>query len=186
MDPAVLGRLIDEHAAALQLYAAQWCRCPEDVVQEAFVELVGQAEPPGRIVPWLYRVVRNRAASAARGESRRRRHESAAALEADDWFVPTEPEEGAERRLIDALAELPVAVREVVVARIWGRLGFEQIAELAGVSTSTAHRRYEAGLRTLRERWDAACANTGATKTTTDATSAVRRARPTESDSRPT
>jgi len=37
MDPTFLGRLIDRHAAALVLYARQWCAAPEDVVQDAFL-----------------------------------------------------------------------------------------------------------------------------------------------------
>jgi RNA polymerase sigma-70 factor (ECF subfamily) len=48
----------------------------------------------------------------------------------------------------------------VVVARTWGGLGFEQIAELVGCSTSTAHRRYVAGLAALRERLEDACRET--------------------------
>ena len=33
MGPELLGRLFDDHAAALVLYARQWCATPEDVVQ---------------------------------------------------------------------------------------------------------------------------------------------------------
>ncbi|HZT78720.1 MAG TPA: hypothetical protein VFA26_00740 [Gemmataceae bacterium] len=46
MGPEQLGRLIDQHAAALVLYARQWCAAPEDVVQEALVKLVRQRKPP--------------------------------------------------------------------------------------------------------------------------------------------
>ena len=38
------------------------------------------------------------------------------------------------------LAELPRLEREIVVARIWGELSFEQIAELVERSTSAVHR----------------------------------------------
>src|SRR5436190_7938629 len=79
MDPEVLARLIDRHAAALVLYARQWCAAAEDVVQEALVKLAGQRPPPRNVAGWLYRVVRNGAISAARAESRRRRHEAQAA-----------------------------------------------------------------------------------------------------------
>lgn len=40
--PEILTRLLDEHGAALVLYAQQWCDTPEDVVQEAFLALVRQ------------------------------------------------------------------------------------------------------------------------------------------------
>ena len=59
MGPELLGRLVSEHAAALVLYARQWCDAPEDVVQEAFVKLISQRQPPERVLPWLYRVVRD-------------------------------------------------------------------------------------------------------------------------------
>ena len=64
--PERLAELLDAHAAALELFAAQWTQAPADAVQEAFVELARQPELPRNIVAWLYRVVRNRALSEAR------------------------------------------------------------------------------------------------------------------------
>src|SRR5438094_2173188 len=46
MGPEVLGRLIDEYAAALVLYARQWCGTPEDVVQDAFLKLMALPAKP--------------------------------------------------------------------------------------------------------------------------------------------
>jgi hypothetical protein len=37
--PDILGRLFDEHAGALALFARQWCDGPDDIVQDAFVAL---------------------------------------------------------------------------------------------------------------------------------------------------
>ena len=45
--PELLARLLDQHAAALALYARQWCDSPEDVVQDALLELVRQPKLPG-------------------------------------------------------------------------------------------------------------------------------------------
>ena len=56
-----------------------------------------------------------------------------------------------------ALAALSIDQREVIVAHLWGGLSFEQIAEVAGRSASTAHRLYHAGLSTLRERLGVPC-----------------------------
>ncbi len=47
------------------------------------------------------------------------------------------------------LKELPPDQREVVVARIWGGLTFQQIGELIGTTDSTAHRRYESALAAI-------------------------------------
>jgi RNA polymerase sigma-70 factor (ECF subfamily) len=157
MGPERLGRLVDEHAAALVLYARQWCAAPEDVVQEAFVKLAAQPRPPDNVAGWLYRVVRNGALSAARAGRRRRRHEAAAAARTPDWFEPLEGGCLDAAAAAEALAALPVDEREVVVAHLWGGLSFEQIAEVAGVSSSTAHRRYQAALAALRERLRVPC-----------------------------
>ena len=80
MTPELLGRLVDDHAAALTLFARQWCAAPEDVVQEAFVKLAAQRPLPNDPVAWLFRVVRNGASSAARADRRRRLHETAPPL----------------------------------------------------------------------------------------------------------
>ncbi len=156
MGPDVLGQLVDEHGPALVLYARQWCAAPEDVVQEAFLKLVTQRPLPSQPVAWLYRVVRNRAISAARAARRRQRHEGVA-VRTPAWFAPTEfgplDAESATR----ALQTLPLEQREVIVAHLWGGLSFEQIGELAGCSSSTAHRWYLAGLTSLRERLGVPC-----------------------------
>jgi RNA polymerase sigma factor (sigma-70 family) len=158
MGPELLGRLVERHAAALVLYARQWCAAPEDVVQEAFLKLVAQRPPPDNPVPWLYRVVRNAALGAARTERRRLRHETVAAARAPAWFADNMESIDADAATA-ALRALPLEEREVIVAHLWGGLTFEQIAEVAGCSSSTAHRRYVAGLTNLRERLQIPCPN---------------------------
>jgi RNA polymerase sigma factor (sigma-70 family) len=157
MGPEELSRVVDEHAAALVLYARQWTAAPEDVVQEAFVKLAAQRRPPDNIAGWLYRVVRNGALAAARADRRRRRHETAAAQQAPNWFAPAESARLDGAIATTALQGLPIEQRETLVAHLWGGLTFEQIGELTGVSSSTAHRRYLAGLSALRERLRVPC-----------------------------
>lgn len=152
IDAERLGRLLDAHAAALELYAAQWTAAPEDIVQEAFLELVRQEPVPERVVPWLYRVVRNRAVSQVRSAARRRQHETAAAELMSSWFACDNGRALDAEAATEALKSLPGEQREAIVARIWGGLTFEEIAEVTGTSTSTAHRWYESGLKSLRER----------------------------------
>jgi len=157
MGPEQLGRLVDQYAAALTLYARQWCGAPEDVVQEAFLKLVTQPTPPAHVVPWLYRVVRNAAISASRASHRRRRHEHQAAERAQPWFLPAEETALDAATATRVLEELPAEQREAIVGHLWGGLTFEQLAEVMGTSSSTAHRWYLAGLRALRERLDGTC-----------------------------
>lgn len=157
IDPEALGLLLDRHLAALVLYARQWCDSPEDVVQDAFVKLSAQnaatLEDPKA---WLFRVVRHGAINAGIAAKRRHRHESAAGARRELFEPQTEGDidpEAASR----ALEALPTDHREIIVARLWGGLTFEQIAALVGVSSSQAHRLYQAGLETLRTRLRVSC-----------------------------
>ena len=150
--PELLGRLLDEHGDALALYARGWCDGPEDVVQEAFLQLMRQPRAPERIVPWLYRVVRNGAISASRAAVRRRRYETFAAGREQSWFVAAAGERLDAATATQALKELSDVERETIVARLWGGLTFEEIARLAGSTLPTTYRRYQTGLTQLRER----------------------------------
>ncbi len=94
MDPNLLGDLLDQHAAALELYAKQWCDAPEDVVQEAFLRLAAERVVPRNPAAWLFRVVRNRAIDAGQAARRRRRHESTAAALMPPWFEAAAPAPG--------------------------------------------------------------------------------------------
>src|SRR3954469_4416789 len=85
-DQGLLSRLLDEHSAALVLYAQQWCGSPEDVVQEVFIRLMQQRPLPNNVSGWLYRAVRNGAISASRAAARRVRHEATAAGNREPWF----------------------------------------------------------------------------------------------------
>ncbi|HLN27452.1 MAG TPA: RNA polymerase sigma factor [Gemmataceae bacterium] len=158
MSPHEFARLVDRHGPPLILYARQWCHAPEDVVQEAFVKLAAARQPPREVVPWLYRVVRNGALDAAKIAQRRQRREQAAARP-ERWFVEPAVEGLDAATAVAALERLPVEQREVIVARLWGGLSFEEIAALAGCASSTAFRRFSAGIDALRKELDAPCLN---------------------------
>jgi RNA polymerase sigma-70 factor (ECF subfamily) len=163
MDPDWLGTLIDRHAPALELYARQWCGAADaqDVVQEAFLKLAGQRARPGSPAAWLFRVVRNGAIKAALAAQRRRKYEASAA-EASPWFDPESGHGGGAEAVdpdsaAEALHALPLEQREIIVAHLWGGLTFEHIADVSGCSSSTAHRLYQSGLKTLRDRLGVSC-----------------------------
>jgi RNA polymerase sigma factor (sigma-70 family) len=159
MDPTVLGQLVDEHAAALELYARQWCTAPEDVVQEAFLKLMNQKHLPRNVVSWLFRVVRNQAVTVWRSVQKQRKHETLAAeRQPEQWFAQ-------DANLLDgetaaqALRTLPAEHREVITLHLWGGLTFAEIAEVMDSSSSTVNRWYLTGLNLLRERLDVPCQN---------------------------
>lgn len=157
LGPDELGRLLDEQAGPLALFASQWTDAPDDCVQEAFIELARQRPTPNSPAAWLYRVVRNRAISQARSAERRRRHEQSRAMLVATWTAAADEPPVSAAEVLAALDSLAAEQREVVVARIWGGLTLEQTAEALGASTSTVHRRYVAALQTLRERLESPC-----------------------------
>jgi RNA polymerase sigma factor (sigma-70 family) len=154
-----LTRIVTECAAALVLYARQWLDAAgaDDAVQDALVALVSQRRPPDNPAAWMYRAVRNAAIDQVRSASRRRRREQTVALEHSELF-----ESGADA-LIDAKAAeqwldgLSPERREVIVLRIWGDLGFAEIAEIMQLGVSTVHDRYQAALRELRRALEKPC-----------------------------
>ena len=154
--PELLGWVLDEHAAALELYAGQLCDCAEDAVQSALIDLAVQAQKPRDVVAWLYRVVRNKALSASRATHRRKHREAVVAQGRAAWFEPGDESLDIEA-VTQAVAGLAEEQRELVVARIWGGLSFQQLGELIGVSDSAAHRRYEAALDILRKELGVPC-----------------------------
>jgi RNA polymerase sigma-70 factor (ECF subfamily) len=152
-----MAQLLDRYGGPLALYARQWCMSPEDVVQEAFLRLVQESPSPENVVGWLYRVVRNGAIAASRSAGRRSRREAAVAHRGEPWFDAPSGDGLDAAAATEALGQLPLELREVIVARLWGGLPLEQIAELTGASTSTVHRRYHAGLIALREKLGVPC-----------------------------
>ena len=177
MSPEELGRLLDRHASALALFAKEWTTEPNDCVQEAFSELARQTSKPDDPVAWLYRVVKNRALNSARASQRRKRRENEHETDRQNWFqehAQTKRDGRVEIQRFDerleapldgelvtnALQQLPDQQREVIVARLWGSLTFQQIADLTESSASSVHRRWLAGLSQLRERLNPSCPET--------------------------
>lgn len=150
IDADILGRLYRQHGPGLRLFARQWGVNGDDLVQDAFVKLAQQSPPPMQPVGWLFQVVRNGAVAAARSSVRRRRREGLAS-NPEAWFESVDDRLDAQDA-VRHLARLPLELREIVVAKIWGGLTFEQIAQLVGCSLPTAHRHYHAGLVELSER----------------------------------
>jgi RNA polymerase sigma-70 factor (ECF subfamily) len=158
MSPQQLANLIDSYAPALILFARQWCSAPEDVVQDAFLKLVTQRSSPEDPLAWLYRVVRNGAMDAAKTTRRRQQRELASARP-ERWFIEPEIDGLDAQAAIEALKELALEQREVIVAHLWGGLTFEQIGALCNCSASSAFRRYTAGIAALRARLGNECTN---------------------------
>ena len=156
LKPDELCRLIDTHSAALILYAKQWNPADaEDVVQETFLRLVRRAQwegKPENPIAWLFTAVRNEAIDRLRKAKRRQKHEQQAMTERPIWLEIPPDTSLRSGELLDVLDTLPPEQREIVVARIWGGLTFDEVAALTGDSRTTVHRRYGEALETLRRK----------------------------------
>ena len=136
-------------AGPLRLWARQWLDAAgaDDAAQEAFVRLLGQRRRPDDPAAWLFTACRRICLDQLRRQKVRQRPVPAA----EDF----EPADAVEvEQAVAALTELPDRRRQIVVARLWGGLGFAAVGKLLGLSTSTAHAEYHAALAELRRRLD--------------------------------
>ncbi|MCP5522362.1 MAG: RNA polymerase sigma factor [Verrucomicrobiales bacterium] len=147
-----LGGWFEQEADALVLYARQWLdpHAAEDVVQDAFIDLMNCRRQPDHPKPWLYQAVRFRALKSLRTGQRRSRREALAAGEAEPCLEGTAAQALDAREAGLALAGLDPGEREVITLRIWGGLKLEEIAAITETSVATVFRRYRDGLAELR------------------------------------
>ncbi|MFA9480009.1 RNA polymerase sigma factor [Phycisphaerales bacterium AB-hyl4] len=159
IEPESLARWYGRFAPALLLYVRQWLGAAEaeDVVQEVFASLMQQRQPPASVQAWLFRSARHAALNAQRSRRRRTSHEARLAATDAGWFQ-ADPGQAIDAQLAEhTLADLPDEQREVIVLRIWGQLGWQEIADLVGRPTSTVFSRYQSGLQSLRQRLENPC-----------------------------
>ena len=130
----------------------------EDVVQEAYLrafKFFGGFQG-GDARPWLLKIVRNtsytflernRPAALAEEFDERVHGQDAPALDAEATMVRSVES----RMLREALEELPVSFREVLVLRELEGLSYKEIAELAGIPIGTVMSSLARGRERLRE-----------------------------------
>ncbi|MGD9857961.1 MAG: RNA polymerase sigma factor [Planctomycetaceae bacterium] len=150
-----IAELVERHAVPLRLWVGRRSPAAEDVVQEAFCRLAALNRPPEQPVAWLYRVARNLAENQRLSSRRRRNREQQVAVSEavhDDFADSLVADE-----VMHALWQLESSHREVVTARIWGQLTFEEIGCRCDISTATASRRYRDALVQLRKLWNVSC-----------------------------
>ncbi|QBD78861.1 RNA polymerase sigma factor [Ktedonosporobacter rubrisoli] len=132
-------------------------QCAEDLVQEAFVRLVREAQSyhyPRPFMPWFYTIAR-RLALTERTSAYHRHTELKAELPEPAQHEP-DPAEWVERweqqrGLHLALARLSFEQREVLSLRYGQELSVKETAELLGIPPGTVKSRTFTALRLLRE-----------------------------------
>jgi RNA polymerase sigma-70 factor (ECF subfamily) len=147
-----IEELVHTRLPDLVLFAKQWKHgLAEDVVQEAFVKLMKQKVFPDNPAAWLFTAVRNLSNNEVRSQNRRKRREFDMQESKGMFDVPDTDQKEELNQLIRALESLDLEYREVIVAKIWGGLTFEEIAEMTDSSRSTVHRKYQEGIRRLQK-----------------------------------
>lgn len=139
---ALLGRLAGPYAAA-------------DLCQDVFFRVYQAGtryREEGAFPTWIYRIVLN----VARDAGRRARRAPRPLVDHEPPGGQT-PDEAVCRRettdvVAEAVAELPDALREVLVLRHYDGMSFEDIARLTGTPASTLKSRFTAALARLRLR----------------------------------
>lgn len=143
----------------LVLIARSFGEPAEDAVQEAFIKLASQTDPPDDVVAWMVGVARNQLVSWHRAGERRRKREESLSL-TKSWFCKSVSLDGSvgtgesvdAAELTHSLQQLPDTVRQIVVMHHWGNLTFDQIAIIIGKSRSSTHREYQQGIASLRKQ----------------------------------
>jgi RNA polymerase sigma-70 factor (ECF subfamily) len=165
-DPLLLGLAAGDERAFVVLYdrfAARMYRAAlrilgsredaEDVVQDVFLSAVRSRERLGDVrdlTAYLFAALHR---AAGRCAVRRVRALQLSSTAVDEAVAPVEPvaSDNADRhRLERAIRSLPDEQREVLTLKIDGELTFAQIAQVMGVSVSTAASRYHYALKKLK------------------------------------
>jgi RNA polymerase sigma-70 factor (ECF subfamily) len=167
-DPARL--VFDEQALALAddvwRVARRLTRDPqaaEDLMQEAYTRAFRswkQYEPGTNLRAWLLRIVHNLAIDNAR---KQQRQPEQLGLEADDYYLydrlngPAAPdvdrliERLSPGPVLDALSELSLPFREVVVLVDLGDLSYQEAADVLEIPVGTVMSRLHRGRRVLKK-----------------------------------
>lgn len=133
----------------------------EELVQDAFVAFARQQPQrplldPNAAGAYLRTTVVNRARSQLRKRAVRRRH--LRSVEAPPSAPPADRDvlaNDANRRMLEALDELPARQRQVLILRYYAELSEREIADALGISAGSVKTHAHRGLAALETRLEA-------------------------------
>lgn len=157
-DKEALRQIYEKYKDNLMAIAASMLHdvcAAEDVVHDVFVSLArgaGRLKLRGKLRNYLIAATVNRVHDVFNKRSYQYAESDRVGMINSN---PSDPEQRVilseeSRRLIEALARLPLEQREAIILRFNGRMKFRQIANLQGTSTSTVQARFYYGLNKLR------------------------------------
>lgn len=156
-DERRLEELYDVYSAPLFRYALM-LTCSrddaEDAVGSVFVRVAREWKHFGRVEnvrAYLFSAVRNAAFNILRGKRRREAaQESVCAAFQVGQQLADRVDQAESQVLCEALDELPVDQREVLILKVFDEMTFREIADTVGASVSTIASRYRYGIEKLR------------------------------------
>lgn len=157
-DERLLEDLYDTYSVPLFRYALMLTRSrddAEDAVQVVFIRIARQWNRLARVEnvkAYLYAAIRNAAFNILRSKRRREAaQESIYAAFQVDQQLANGGDAVESRTLCEALDELPVDQREVLMLKIYDEMTFKEIADTVGASINTVASRYRYGIQKLRK-----------------------------------
>ena len=153
---AALEDMYDAYAPSLYRYALSILGSPddaEDAVQEVFIRLArecGRLRGIRNIRAYVLTATRNAAYSILRARRRSDSLTEALCGNPSPSVFRTDGFPVQHTMLREALAELPVEQREVLVLKAFEGMTFREIADMVGASISTITSRYQYGIAKLR------------------------------------
>lgn len=148
INPDHLGRLLDRYWPVLVQWIGGSRDGAEDIVQAAFIKLAAEEPPPANCVAWLFTVTKRLAINERVSQAKRRTRETRFGTQNNQ-----SPQTSDELELRDLLNILDDREREIVIAKIWGELTFDQIATVCGDSKASVWRIYQLGISKLKEAY---------------------------------
>lgn len=154
LPPEEISRLLDSHWGPLVAWIGSAADA-EDIVQQTFVALAGLAQAPDNPRAWLYKTAKNNSINAHKSKLRRRNRQQLASKPESAGIPTNSTAESNELRAF--LDQLTFEQREVVAAKIWGQLTFDEIATHQKISKATAWRIYNSAIESLRSLYNVTC-----------------------------
>ncbi|MCF7820529.1 MAG: sigma-70 family RNA polymerase sigma factor [Candidatus Pacebacteria bacterium] len=133
----------------------------DDLTQDVFVRamevLKSSYKEEGSLLPWLKRIARNMFIDYFRQKSKRNNSNSLLGEEVWD-LADSEPNKEreiitleTEKEIQALITSLPIEQQKVVIARMYKRIMFKDIAEMESIPINTALGRFRYGLRNMRK-----------------------------------